>query len=58
MRRERRSEVFIQHVLLWHVFEGTMLPIMWEGIRRLLAAILPMLKLGSKITIVSKLVGR
>ncbi len=44
MRREKRREIFVQCVLLWHV-ANTVLPIMWDGFRRLLAAILPVGKI-------------
>jgi len=55
MRREKRCEVFVQRVLLWHSI-GTMLPIMWHTIARLLAAILPIGKLIGKITVAWNLV--
>jgi hypothetical protein len=48
MRRESRSPAFIFAVMLWKV-TGTVIPIVWDGILRFLAAILPIAKLISKI---------
>lgn len=57
MRQEGRSRAFIQCVLLWHALAGTTLPIVWYGFRRLLAAILPIGKLITKIVIAWSLVS-
>ena len=49
MRQEGRGRFFVAVVLLWHTVFGTMLPIMWDGICRLLKAVLPVGKLISGI---------
>lgn len=49
MRRESRGKFFVQCVLLWHVVARTITPIMWDGVCRLLAEIMPVGKFISKI---------
>jgi hypothetical protein len=48
MRQEKCKEAFVQCVLLWHVL-STILPIVWDGVRRILAAICSVSKIINKI---------
>jgi|ERR1035438_1141188 hypothetical protein len=49
MRDAGRSQHFITIVLLWHVVFGTIVPILWDSVIRLINAVLPIGKVISKI---------
>lgn len=51
MRMEKRPEIFVQFVMMWHVCIKTIAPIVWDGLRRFLSAVFPV---G---TIIRKLIG-
>jgi hypothetical protein len=50
MRTQKRHEIFIQCVLLWHVVAKTIVPILWDSLRRFITAVLPLGWFIRKIT--------
>lgn len=49
MQSEKYSERFIKRVVRWHIFVGAILPIVWDGFRRFVGAVLPVGKIIRKL---------